>query len=58
MELILLFLTATLMGALFIGFFCLGYWVRSKKPDDGLELNKSNKDFIREMVEWKNYGGK
>lgn len=55
MELILLFLTATLMGGLFIGFFCLGYWVRSKKPDEGMELTKDNKEFVKEMLEWRNY---
>ena len=58
MNIILIFLTGTLMGAFNFGFFCLGYYVRSRKPsDDGLEVTKENAEFVDEMMKWRMYGG-
>ena len=58
MNTILIFLTGTLMGAFNFGFFCLGYYVRSRKPaDDGLEVTKENAEFVDEMMKWRMYGG-
>lgn len=59
MNLILIILTGILMGAFNLGFFMLGYYVKSKRPDnDGMTLTKDNAEFVKEMMEWKNYGGK
>lgn len=56
MNLILIILTGTLMGAFNFAFFCLGYYVRSKKPsEDGVTVTKANKDFIKEMMQWRNF---
>jgi len=58
MNLILIFLTGTLMGAFNFGFFCLGYYVRGKKNDDKVEITEDNKDAIKEIMDWLGYGGK
>ena len=58
MEIILTILTGTLMGAFNFGFFCLGYYYHSKRePQEGVTLTKDNADFVKEMMNWKNYGG-
>ena len=58
MNIILIFLVGTLMGAFNFGFFLLGYYVHSKKPsDEGITVTKDNKEFIEEMMKWRNYGG-
>jgi len=57
MNLILIVLTGVLMGAFNFGFFCLGYYVRSKKPEEGMKLTKENADFVKEMMNWRMYGG-
>ena len=60
MNLILIFLTGTLMGAFNFGFFCLGYYVHSKKPnEEAVKVTKENAELVNEMMEWRNYfGGK
>lgn len=60
MEILLLFLTGTLMGALLIGSFALGYYVRDKKgvEEEGVHFNKNNQEFLTEMAKWANYNGK
>ena len=59
MELILIVLTGILMGAFNFGFFLLGAYYQSKKEsENGMELTKDNAEFVREMMDWKNYGGK
>lgn len=56
MNLILIILTGTLMGAFNFGFFCLGYYVRSKKKDEEkTELNEQNMDAIKSLLKWMNY---
>ena len=46
------------MGAFNIGFFILGYYIRSKKqPDNGVVATNENKEFIEEMMKWRNYNG-
>lgn len=47
------------MGAFNFGFFCLGYFVRDRKPveEDGLKVTKENAEFIDEMMRWRMYGG-
>lgn len=58
MSLILIVLTSILMGAFNFGFFLLGYYVRDKKPsDEGITVTKDNREFIEEMMKWRNYGG-
>lgn len=58
METVLILLAGILMGAFNVTFFCLGYYVRSKKPmDDGLTVSENNKEFIEEMMQWKNFKG-
>lgn len=58
MQLILIVLCGTLMGAFNLGFFLLGYYVCTKRePKEGIELNKTNAEFIDEMMKWRNYGG-
>lgn len=58
MNLILIVLCGVLMGAVNFGFFCLGYYIRSKKPDnDAVQLTKDNAEFIEEMMKWRQYGG-
>ena len=59
MEIILILLTSAIMGALFMGFFMLGYYVRGKKTsEDGLTLTENNKEYVEEMMRWRNYGGR
>ena len=63
MELILILLTGTLMGAFFLGFFLLGMryqrmLTESTKEEEGLEVNEQNIDGVKELYKWLNYGGK
>ena len=58
MNLILIILCGILMGAFNLGFFMLGYYLRSKKPDDKtVELTKDNAEAVKELMRWMNYGG-
>lgn len=58
MQVILIVLTGVLMGAFNLGFFFLGYYIRSKKPvEDGVTVTKDNQEFIEEMMKWRNYNG-
>ena len=45
------------MGAFYFGFFMLGYYIRSKKPEEGIKLDKDNAEFVAQLNKWKNYGG-
>lgn len=63
MELILILLTGTLMGAFFLGFFLLGMryqrmLTENTKEEEGLEVNEQNIDGVKELYKWLNYGGK
>ena len=58
MNLILIFLTGTLMGAFNFGFFLLGYYVRGKKKEDAVQLDDTNKEAVKELINWIGYGGK
>jgi len=59
MEIVLIMLTGTLMGALLVGAFYLGVkHGETKQTTDAVELNDRNKEAISEMVKWLNYGGK
>jgi len=58
MNIVLIFLVGTLMGAFNFGFFLLGYYVCSKKPvEDGMKVTKENAEFVEEMMKWRMYGG-
>lgn len=58
MEIILIFLTGTLMGAFNLGFFFLGYYLRGKKADDeGVAVTDRNGDFIKDMARWRAFNG-
>lgn len=60
MEIILIILTGTIVSAFFMFAFFLGIKVgKEHKKDDGLVLTEDNKEFVKEMAEWRNYfGGK
>lgn len=59
MNIILIFLTGILMGAFNFAFYLYGVHVGStKQKEDGVTVTKENEDFIREMMEWRSYGGK
>lgn len=58
MNVLLIFLIGTLMGAFNLGFFLLGYYLRDKKPaEDSVTVTKENEKFLKELMEWKNFGG-
>ena len=58
MNLILIFLTGTLMGAFNFASFCLGYYVRGKKSnEEAVKVTKENAEFIAEMMNWRSYNG-
>ncbi len=58
MNLILIFLTGTLMGAFNFAFYLYGVHVGSnKQKEDGVTVTKENENFIKEMMEWRSYGG-
>jgi len=59
MNAILIILCGILMGAINLGFFMFGYYIHSKKPnDEGITVTQQNKEFIEEMLKWRNYGGR
>ena len=60
MEIILIILTGTILGAFFIGFFFLGYYLGSKNTkenQDGLVVTENNKDFVKDMALWRQFNG-
>lgn len=58
MEMLLILLCSVIFGSFSFGFFCLGYYVRSKKPtNEGLTITEQNKEFVEEMAKWRNYFG-
>ena len=59
MELILILLCSTLMGCFSFGFFCLGYYVRDKKPsNEGFTVTENNRDFVESMAKWRQFDGR
>lgn len=59
MNIILIFLTGILMGAFNVGFFILGYYLRGQKQEDNaVKVTEENKEAIKELMNWINYGGK
>lgn len=61
MEIFILFLTSTLLGAFFVSFFLLGYHIGKKqtKKDDKQVVIKNEEElkFLKELAEWSNYKG-
>lgn len=58
MNVILIFLCSILMGAFNFAFFCLGYYVRGKKPnEEAVKITKENAELVAEMMNWRAYGG-
>lgn len=56
MNLILIFLTGTLMGAFNMAFYLYGVHVGERKtPDDAVTVTKQNQEFIKQLMEWRNY---
>ena len=61
MELTLILLTGTLTGAFLVASFYLGMRYEQSRPkpeNDSLVVTDRNKEAVREMMEWMNYGGK
>lgn len=59
MELALIILCGILFGAFNFGFFCLGYYIRSKKPDENaINITEQNKEAIKGIADWLNYSGR
>lgn len=60
MEIILIILTGTILGAFFIGFFFLGYYLGSKntkEKQDGLVVTDNNKEYVKDMALWRQFNG-
>lgn len=60
MEIALIVLTSAVLGAFFVGFFFLGYYLGSKnteKSKDGLKVTENNKDFVKDMALWRSFNG-
>ncbi len=56
MNLILIFLTGALMGAFNLTFYLYGVHVGERKsPDDAITVTKQNQEFIKQLMEWRNY---
>lgn len=59
MEILLILLVSALMGALNFGFFMLGYYIRSKKPNESaVVVDDNNRKAVEEIYKWMNYMGK
>ena len=60
MEIALIVLTSAVLGAFFVGFFFLGYYLGSKnteKNKDGLKVTENNKDFVKDMALLESFNG-
>lgn len=59
MEVILIVLTSTLMGAFFVGFFLLGVYVGKKKVNNSKipELTEQNKEYVKGIATFFDYRG-
>ena len=60
MEIILIILTGTILGAFFIGFFFLGYYLGSKNTKEnqaGLVVTDNNKEYVKDMALWRQFNG-
>ena len=56
MDIILIMLCGILMGAFNFAFFCLGYYVRSKKKEENaVQLDAENGKAIKDLLNWMNY---
>ncbi len=59
MEIILIVLTGVLFGTLLVTAYALGFQRGSKKDiKEGVDLTEQNAQFVKDMLAWKNYGGK
>lgn len=58
MELTLIILCGILFGAFNFGFFCLGYYICTKQPqEDVIKINDKNKKAFKQINDWANYQG-
>ena len=60
MEIALIVLTSAVLGAFFVGFFFLGYYLGSKKSkenQDGLVVTDNNKEYVKDMALWRQFNG-
>lgn len=58
MDVILILLAGIMLGAINLGFFGLGYYIRSKKKDENVvELTQENLDSFKKISQWMYYGG-
>lgn len=59
MILIGIIITGVIMSAFLFASFCLGYYyANSVKKEDGLTVTEQNKEFIKQMQEWRNFDGR
>ena len=58
MEIILIILTITLISAFSLLVYWVGYLEGRKATSKGIELTKENRDAIKGIAEWLNYGGR
>ena len=56
MEIILIILTSTILSALLVGAFFMGYKLGQGKPK-GVTLTKKNAESIADIAKFINYGG-
>ena len=55
-EIVYIFMTSAIMGAFNLAFFLYGVHVGKKKSqEDGVTVTKENQDFIKQLMEWRNY---
>ena len=60
MEIALIVLTSAVLGAFFVVFFFLGYYLGSKnteKSKDGLKVTENNKEYVKDMALWRQFNG-
>lgn len=60
MEIILILLTSTVLGAFFVGFFFLGFKLGKEyqnRNDGRVEIDETNVKTISEITNWLNYKG-
>lgn len=57
MEIILIILTSLLLSAFSLLVYWVGYHEGLKATYKGIKLTKENKDALKGIAEWMNYGG-
>ena len=57
MEIILIILTSALIIAFSLLVYWVGYHEGLKATSKGIKLTKENKDALKGIAEWMNYGG-